>query len=36
MATAGASAWVDPEAYRTLHAAKRAAFDDQIARDSRK
>jgi metallo-beta-lactamase class B len=36
MATAGASAWVDPEAYRTLHAAKRAAFDDQIARESRK
>ena len=33
MATEGVAAWVDPASYASLHAAKRAAFDEQVARE---
>jgi len=33
MATEGVAAWVDPASYKTLHAGKKAAFEQQIARE---
>jgi metallo-beta-lactamase class B len=33
MASQGVAAWIDPASYKSLHAAKRAAFEEQLARE---
>jgi metallo-beta-lactamase class B len=35
MGSQGVAAWVDPASYKSLHAAKRADFEEQISKESR-